>query len=87
MNYINDNQTELELTEEQYEDIVKLLGLALSPKQVYTIHKEYSKIKNSNWTSLPITLEDIKLYHKVSRETLSKYTYNQIEDIWNGALL
>ena len=80
MNYINDNQVELELTDKQYNEIIKLLGLALSPKQVYAIHKEYS---NGEWANMPMCIHEVSLYHKTAIETLGKYSYQEIEDIWN----
>lgn len=87
MNYINDNQVELELTEEQYEDIVKLLGLALSPKQVYAIHKEYSKGIHEEWSKTPDDPSSDVVYRNIAQLVLQNKTYQEIEDIWNGALL
>ena len=71
MNYINDNNKELELTEKQFEEIRKLLQLELSPKQVYLIHKEYSKDKKEEWSQLPSSLDEVKQYRKQAIKTLA----------------
>ena len=83
MNYINDNNKELELTEKQFEEIKKLLQLELSPKQIYIIHKEYSKNKNEEWSQLTSNLDEVKQYHKQAIETLAQHTYDEIENVWN----
>lgn len=83
MHYINDNSKELELTEKQFEEIKKLLQLELSPKQIYMIHKEYSKDKKEEWSQLPSNLDEVKQYHKQAIETLAQYTYDEIENNWN----
>lgn len=83
MNYINDNNVELELTDKQYNEITKLLGLALSPKQVYAIHKEYSKSINEDWCGIPDDPCTESTYKNFAHLVLQEKTYQEIEDIWN----
>ena len=84
MYYVNDNNKQLELDDIQYEELVKVIGLALSPKQVYAIHKEYSKQQGEEWCEIPDCSHTLNIYKNIAVLTLQEKTYQDIEDIWNG---
>ncbi len=83
VSYVNDNNVEIELTNIMYEELVKVIGLALSPKQVYAIHKEYSKSINEDWCGIPDDPCSESTYKNLAHLVLQNKTYQEIEDIWN----